>query len=203
MTRAERARLLAERVPAAREALLFYAGIAEFRGGLEELRALVRRTGPPLLRAQADAVDPAHLPPDSFFARVLLRQQPPAAPAQPSSGTCPHCGGLPQAGCMRPAGDGHALHLVCGVCLREWPYPRARCPACGQTEESRIALYTNSLLGHVQLRVCEVCQRYLHVVHCGQDPLAIPDVDEIAALPMDVWARQQGWEKVCPNLIGI
>jgi hypothetical protein len=203
LTRAERAHLLAERVTAAREALLFYARIAEFRGGLEELRTLVRRIGPPLLREQAAALDPAHLPPEGFFARVLLRQQPPAPPAQPSPGQCPHCGGLPQAGCLRPAGDGHALYLICGICLREWPYPRAHCPACGQTDERRIALYSNSLLDHVQLRVCKVCRRYLHVAHCGQDPLAIPDVDEVAALPMDVWAREQGWEKICPNLIGI
>lgn len=203
MTRAERARLLAERVPSACEGLLFYSEIGEFRGDWRRLRDLVLRIGPPLLKEQAASLTEAPLAPDSFFARVLLRQQPPTAPPNAAPGQCPHCGGIPQAACLRPEGDGHAFHLVCSTCLKEWPFPRAHCPACGQTDERQIALYSNSLLDHLETRVCESCRQYLHVIHCGKDPQAIPDVDEIAALPMDVWAREQGWTKVRVNLIGI
>jgi formate dehydrogenase maturation protein FdhE len=33
--------------------------------------------------------------------------------------------------------------------------------------------------------------------------LAVPVVDELAALPLDVWAMEQGYRKVEPNLAGI
>jgi formate dehydrogenase maturation protein FdhE len=50
---------------------------------------------------------------------------------------------------------------------------------------------------------CESCHRYLHVVRIDRDPEAIPLVDEIAALALDVWARGEGYEKIFPNLVGI
>ena len=34
-------------------------------------------------------------------------------------------------------------------------------------------------------------------------PEAIADVDEIAALPLDVWAAQNGYQKLVRNLVGI
>jgi FdhE protein len=53
------------------------------------------------------------------------------------------------------------------------------------------------------MRSCESCRRYLHVVRVDADPEAIPEVDEMAALSLDVWARDQGFEKIFPNLAGI
>ncbi len=50
---------------------------------------------------------------------------------------------------------------------------------------------------------CEACKVYLHVVDLGKDPAAIPDVDELAVLPLDVWARERGYRKVQTNLVGI
>jgi formate dehydrogenase maturation protein FdhE len=35
------------------------------------------------------------------------------------------------------------------------------------------------------------------------EPEAIPEVDEIEALSLDVWAREKGYEKIFPNLVGI
>ncbi|MFQ5790858.1 MAG: hypothetical protein ACE5JI_10325 [Acidobacteriota bacterium] len=39
--------------------------------------------------------------------------------------------------------------------------------------------------------------------YLSKDPEAVPDVDEVAALPLDVWAREQGFRKLHPNLAGI
>jgi formate dehydrogenase maturation protein FdhE len=35
------------------------------------------------------------------------------------------------------------------------------------------------------------------------DLSAIPEVDELAGLPLDLWAQEQGYRKVQPNLTGI
>ncbi len=207
--RRERARVLAERYPAAREALLFYAEIAEFQGDWRELREVVMRAGPPILRDAAARLtwEAIEQEPQGFFARVLRRCDSPQARVV-ETGVCPRCGELPQSACLRPEGHGTAFFLVCSQCRNEWRFPRAHCPACGELDAEKIAYYTaegvqGKGLPHIQTRVCESCWRYLHVVDLEKDPAAVPDVDEVAALAMDVWAWEQGWEKIRPNLLGI
>jgi formate dehydrogenase maturation protein FdhE len=204
MARRERALHLAQLRPEAREALLFYAEIADFQGDWRELRDIVLRVGPPLLRDAAERFTEESLAqePESFFARVLRRHAPPRARVT-ETGVCPRCGEQPQSACLRPEGHGTAFFLVCSLCRNEWAFPRAHCPACGEMDAERIGYYTAEGMPHIQTRVCEACSRYLHVVDVSKDPAAVPDVDEVAALAMDVWAWEQGWEKVRPNLIGI
>lgn len=211
-----RARELAARHREAREALLFYAALVEFAGDWDDLIALVRRIGPPVLQEAARRIDPFELKaavdrylrgedrvsPDSFFARVMLRRERPRARGVPSN-RCPECGEPPQCGVLRPQGDGHAFALVCSLCAAEWSFPRGQCPACGEADREKIAWFQAETLAHVQTQTCDACARYLHVIHCGKEPAAVPEVDEVASLAMDVWAREQGYEKIHPNLIGI
>jgi hypothetical protein len=204
MTRAERARWLADRYPAAKEALEFYGQVADFSGDWLELRDLVNRIGPPILREAARKLTPERIEqePDGFFARILARQSPPQARTAVMN-ECPQCGQPPQCGALRPEGDGAAFHLVCSLCRHQWRFLRSLCTVCGETAEERLIYYSLEGIPHIQTRVCDTCGKYMHVIHLGKDPLAIPDVDEIAGLPMDVWAAEQGFEKIHPNLIGI
>ena len=41
------------------------------------------------------------------------------------------------------------------------------------------------------------------MVDMARDPLAVPEVDELAGLPLDIWATEQGYHKLQPNLAGI
>ncbi|MFQ5789322.1 MAG: formate dehydrogenase accessory protein FdhE [Acidobacteriota bacterium] len=150
--------------------------------------------------------------PRSFFARVLLQGQMAKAAGIASSEVdrlrgaghrCPRCGHPPQVGCLRPQGDGTALSLMCSLCLAEWPFERGRCPACGEADGRNMAYYSADELPHLKVQVCETCRRYLHSVNLSKDPEAVPDVDEVAALPLDVWALEQGFRKLHPNLVGI
>ncbi|MFN7920451.1 MAG: formate dehydrogenase accessory protein FdhE [Bryobacteraceae bacterium] len=195
--RLRRARELSERYPHAREALDFYSRLIEFDGGEADLRELVIRYGPSLLRESARAgTEPAV----TFFRRALERLHPPCRQA-PHSNRCPQCGGPPQVGVLREQGHGEALLLVCSTCLVEWPFPRRQCPHCGTADQ--LAFYSADLLPHLETQMCDACRRYLHLVHLAKDPAAVPDVDEVAALPLDVWAIEQGFEKIQQNLIGI
>ena len=142
----------------------------------------------------------------SFFARVLLQPAVAVSRGDSPSGAahrCPHCGHPPQVGCLRPQGDGAALSLVCSLCLTEWPFARGQCPACGLADEKRLVYYSAPELEHLQVQVCESCRKYLHQINFAKDPQAVPDVDEMAALPLDVWAGEQGFQKLHPNLVGI
>jgi formate dehydrogenase maturation protein FdhE len=209
---------LQARVAAMLEPEAPYGAVLRARPWLVEF---VQRAGPPPLRQAARSLGEAALrqaidgylaggssvEPLSFFARVLLQAwaataQLPGRASGPE-GRCPRCAHPPQAGCLRPAGEGEALWLVCSLCLSEWEFSRGVCPACGLTDPQRIAYFSASLYGHVQTQACEGCRRYFHSVRAASDPQAIADVDEIAALPLDVWMREQGFVKIQPNLIGM
>ena len=229
--RAKRARLLAARFPAAREALEFVAELSAFQQTVDPespadsrdgLVRLVRRSGPPPLREEAERLDQASCAkaiqnyldrrdlssPRSFFARVLL--QPRWLAATPSSKTpvvasrsCPRCGHPPQVACLRPEGHGSALSLVCSLCLGEWTFPRGVCPGCGVADDKKLAYYSAEEIGHIRVQVCDSCKTYIHTVDLAKDAEAIPDIDEIAALPLDVWAHEKDCQKVHANLVGI
>jgi len=116
---------------------------------------------------------------------------------------CPRCGHPPQVGALRAEGEGSALTLVCSLCLHEWPFRRGRCVACGEEADKKLAYYTASGFDHLRVQACDTCRLYLHTVDVGKDAAAIPDVDELVALPLDVWAQEHGYQKLQPNLAGI
>jgi hypothetical protein len=204
----DRGRQLAERFPEAREALEFCAAILAFDGDWNQARMLA----PASLRDAADLITGPTLEetitrylsgedcesPASFFARILLRRKPPRPDAS-SPNRCPECGQPPQCGCLHPEGHGSTFFLVCSLCAAQWRYPRSRCPACGE----EAAFYSSDRIPHIQTQACERCRRYLHVIDLSRDPAAIPLLDEVAALALDVWARENGYRKIHPNLVGI
>jgi FdhE protein len=48
---------------------------------------------------------------------------------------------------------------------------------------------------------CDHCKRYLKTVDLTKSGLADPVVDELASIPLDLWARERGYEKVELNLM--
>jgi FdhE protein len=55
---------------------------------------------------------------------------------------------------------------------------------------------------HLRIDACASCQRYLLDVDLSRDPRAVPEVDELAALPLDLYAAGRGLSKITPNLMG-
>ena len=55
---------------------------------------------------------------------------------------------------------------------------------------------------HVRIEGCHSCKRYLIDVDMGRDARAVPEVDELAALPLDLHAAELGLTKITPNLMG-
>jgi FdhE protein len=77
------------------------------------------------------------------------------------------------------------------------------CPSCGVADDKKLAYYSAEEIGHIRVQVCESCKTYIHTVDLGRDEHAIPDIDEITALPLDVWAHERDCRKIHPNLVGI
>jgi FdhE protein len=120
---------------------------------------------------------------------------------------CPACGGAPQLSFLEPitaiAGDGGSRSLLCASCLTAWPFRRVRCPSCGEEDERKLAYFHAHDLEHVRVDACETCRRYLKTVDLTRLGFAVPLVDEVAAAPLDLWAREKGYEKLELNLVGL
>lgn len=124
----------------------------------------------------------------------------------PASGTpsvCPVCGSKPIVGVLRPEGDGAKKSLICMLCAHEWAFRRIYCPACGEEREPHMAFYSAPEIPHIRVDVCDTCRTYTKSVDLTKDGLAVPVVDELAALPLDLWARENGYHKLLINAVGI
>ncbi len=226
--RGDRARVLAGQYPASEEILIFYARVADWQHdtraavtGLDDLTHtlpslvdLVRLAGPPALAETGSRISPPELATlirehweavtDSstreFFTRALLEIH---GSKLPDGSNCPWCLQPPQVGCLRAQGDGQALDLVCALCFRRRSFPRSRCPACDESREAKLVVYSTADFAHLKIRACDSCQGYFLVVDLEKDIRAIPEVDELAALPLDLWAREHGYRKLQPNIAGI
>ena len=116
---------------------------------------------------------------------------------------CPLCSGSPQAGALRPLGDGAKRSLICSLCATEWEYRRIVCPACGEENVDKLPVYVAEELGHVRVEACDTCHHYIKTVDLTKDGHAVPVVDELAAIPLSLWAAEKGYVKVSSNLLGI
>ncbi len=128
------------------------------------------------------------------------RRKPLAADGAPL--TCPLCGGRPMVGVLRQEGDGAKKSLVCMLCACEWAFRRLYCPSCGEAREPQLAFYSSPEIAHVRVDVCDTCRTYLKTVDLTKAGLAIPVVDELATIPLDLWAREHGYRKLQINLLG-
>jgi formate dehydrogenase accessory protein FdhE len=116
--------------------------------------------------------------------------------------TCPLCGGKPAVGVLRSEGDGAKKSLICMLCAHEWLFRRIYCPACGEEREPQMAYYSTPEIAHVRVDVCDTCHTYLKSIDLTKTGLAVAVVDELATLPLDLWAREHGYEKLQINLLG-
>jgi formate dehydrogenase maturation protein FdhE len=123
-------------------------------------------------------------------------------------------------------------HLQCSRCAHAWKYTRMTCASCGEKDTSRLTVYAErgtteaertaggpnatvikpgtpqnpadvgARFPHMRIDGCTTCSRYLLTVDLTRDGWAVPMVDEFAALPLDLHARNAGFTKVVPNLMG-
>jgi formate dehydrogenase accessory protein FdhE len=146
--------------------------------------------------------------PNDFFPRAYL--QPYAASIRafstirwsgPPPYLCPLCKRKPGGGVLRPLGDGGQRSLICSFCLKEWEFRRIVCPGCGEENHAKLPVYTAEELKHVRVEACDSCRIYIKTVDMTKNGLAEPVVDELAAVPLDLWAQSHGYTKLQPNLL--
>jgi FdhE protein len=144
---------------------------------------------------------------------------------------CPECAGPPQLSFFVAAGEDLATgprYLECARCASSWAYPRMTCAGCGEDTSARLsvfsehgassgergsvvrglpadpsaAIHDRAVFPHMRIEACESCRQYLLSIDLAAEPAAVPVVDELAAIPLDLFAREKGFTKITTNLMG-
>jgi FdhE protein len=116
---------------------------------------------------------------------------------------CPACGTLPVVAVLREAGHGAKRSLLCGLCFTEWECLRMRCASCDNDQFERLPIYTAEQFPFVRIDACDSCRRYIKTIDLTKNGLAVPPVDDIATLSLDLWATEQGYRRVKRNILGL
>jgi FdhE protein len=147
-----------------------------------------------------------------YLSRALLRpylevlrrlRTPPARRHRPEG--CPFCGGLPWIAARRSeaAADGARRFLGCALCGEEWPLGRVRCPCCFEEDPTKLPTFGSETHPGARIEACDACRRYVKSIDLTVDGRAIPEVDDLASLALDLWAAEQGYARLAPGLAGI
>jgi len=132
----------------------------------------------------------------------LLAAGRPAPQLETTPRVCPICNSAPLLGVLRPEGDGGRRCLVCSFCLQEWNFRRILCPTCGEEAENKLPVYVAEQLPHIRVEACDTCKSYLRTIDLTKDGHAVPVVDDLAAIPLTLWAAEHGYSRPHPNLLG-
>jgi formate dehydrogenase accessory protein FdhE len=119
---------------------------------------------------------------------------------------CPFCAAKPQLSLLKvqePSSEAGGRDLLCSTCLSVWPFRRVVCAGCGEERPARLGYFHTSEYDHVRVEACDTCKHYIKGIDLTKLGLAVPLVDEVAAAPLDLWARERGYAKIELNLIGL
>ncbi len=158
--------------------------------------------------AEALGCDPLQL---EFFPRAFaqplveaLAAQVDGPPKEWHENFCPVCGGPPQLAVLLDEALIKSRRLLeCALCRTRWPFRRGLCPHCGEDKAEQLEFHTTEDMPHLRVEECKTCRGYLKAVDLRKDGLAVPLVDEIASVELDLWADERGLWKLQPNLVGI
>jgi len=225
-----RARKLAQIHPEAAQPLTFYADLLELQGTVPQvldfealadalppfLVSIIKIAPGPLADGARAVLEDGHDrlkhllhsywqgerdidPARAFIAEAIL---------QPLAERLLTCEGPPVVAVLRDKAHGSERSYVCGFCLHERPAPRLGCPACGESRFEKLAAYRpegppEAGLHATVARIdaCETCRTYVKTIDMTTDARAVPVVDDIATLTLDLWAREQGFRRLHPNLL--
>ncbi|MGZ4824662.1 MAG: formate dehydrogenase accessory protein FdhE, partial [Terriglobales bacterium] len=147
---------------------------------------------------------------ESFFARAFLQpyaeyvsERLPKPPHTGNTATCPVCDSEPVVAALRDEHMGAKRSFICSLCGHEWEFLRVICPGCGEDRAEALCAYTSEQFHHVRVDACDTCKTYVKTVDLTRNGLAVPVVDELATLPLTLWAEQHGYTKLQPNLMAV
>jgi len=144
-----------------------------------------------------------------FFAQALLQPFAEYLAERTNSSTeaspplCPFCGSKPQLAVLRPEGDGAKRFLLCSLCGTEWFFRRVLCPNCAEENKDHLPVFVAQEFDYVRVDACDTCHTYIKSIDLSKNGKAVPVVDELATVSLNLWAQENSYQKLQPNLFGV
>jgi FdhE protein len=124
-------------------------------------------------------------------------------PAAGAVDRCPVCACRPVLALLSEVGHGARRSLLCGLCNTEWPAMRVSCPACGEAHAETLSVFRADEYPSTRVDACRACRTYVKTLDLTRDNTAVPGADDLASLPLDLWAREQGYTRLRPHLLRV
>ena len=202
--------------------------VERFLGAGSEVLRFAAEHGPPILAEQARARggedspvardrlltfwDGGRSSRDDYLSRALLRPYVEVLThlaVTPDrvhrAGHCPVCGGAPWIAARRAEsdGDGARRSLGCALCGGEWIINRVRCACCAEEDPAKLPSFQSDAYPTARIEACETCHRYVKSIDLTVDARAMPEVDDLVSIGMDLWATREGFTRIEPGLAGV
>jgi FdhE protein len=118
---------------------------------------------------------------------------------------CPVCGSAPVSGELKNVEgvEGGVRFLVCSSCSFKWRFKRLTCPFCGNNDHKKLRYFNTEADGKAyRVDVCEECKKYIKTIDTGAlGEGAIPLVEDMATLHLDIIAQKEGYKKAGTNIL--
>ncbi|HSP32889.1 MAG TPA: formate dehydrogenase accessory protein FdhE, partial [Thermoanaerobaculia bacterium] len=99
--------------------------------------------------------------------------------------------------------DAGVRYLVCSLCGLDWNFNRGTCPSCFEEDPPKLPVFQGDAHPLVRIEACETCHRYLKSIDLTKDARPIAPVDDLLSVAMDLWAVDEGYERVEAGVAGI
>ena len=76
-------------------------------------------------------------------------------------------------------------------------------PQCREEQADQLQYHETEAWPHVRIEECQACHTYIKAVDLRINGLAVPLVDELASVELDLWAREQEMVKLQKNVLGL
>ena len=157
--------------------------------------------------ASALGCDPRQL---VFFPRAFIQpiaeadaDQSPETEVHGQERLCPRCHSAPQVAYTRDETEVRGQNLlVCSLCATGWTFPRSTCPNCLEAGPGTLVFHASESFPHVRIGECRRCRGYLKSVDLRECGTAVPLVEDLATVELDLWGADRGLWKIQPNLLG-
>ena len=93
--------------------------------------------------------------------------------------------------------------LGCSLCGLEWLFERILCPSCFEEDPHKLPAFRDESHPAVRIEACETCRRYVKSIDLTVDARALPEVDDLVSLGLDLWAAREGFTRIEPGLAGL
>jgi FdhE protein len=148
--------------------------------------------------------------PEEELARILflfakpyfhaLRENFPLADSSWEKGRCPLCSAP---AVLASISEGPKRQLHCSFCGTTGSYRFIGCPNCESSDSSQLSTLDSEDEPGFRIITCDDCRTYTKVIDASLLTTYDADLADLASLPLDIIAQENGYERAAPNPISL